>query len=109
MERLGRISNSFNYSTGAGGPPGFFGLVCGLGYFTKRKSHGERNNFDSETVGPVFPVGGPDGRESQNVCVHGAKRLGSRGWLGVDWGCLDAFFPSDIEAEPSGFQVICCV
>lgn len=109
MERLRRISNSFNHSTGAGGPSGFFGLVCGFGYFTKRKSHGERNNFNSETVGISGRRSRDYGRESQNVCVHCATRPGSCDWVGVGWNCLDTFLPCNIEAEPSGFQVIRCV
>jgi hypothetical protein len=60
MEPLKRSSNSIDYLTTAGGPSGFFGLVCGFGNFTKRKSHGERSNFDPETVGAVFHVGGPE-------------------------------------------------
>jgi len=46
------------------------------------------------------------GYASPMVILYGATRPGSRGWIGVDWGCLDALLPCDIEAEPSGFQVV---
>ena len=46
------------------------------------------------------------GRESENVFIHDAPRPCSCGWIGIDWGCLDSLFACDIEAQPSGFQVI---